>query len=142
MSTYQVTASATTPTQVEVAARQFRFLIDEPADLGGEDAAPNPVEYSLAALLGCFNVVVHLVARERGVTVTKCSLAAEGDLDPAKVLGQQTDARAGFQQIRLQVALETDADAATNQQIIDEAKGRCPVGDNLANATPLEITLA
>jgi hypothetical protein len=33
-----------------VAIRQFSVGVDEPPGLGGQDAAPNPVEYILAAL--------------------------------------------------------------------------------------------
>jgi putative redox protein len=36
-----------------VAIRQFSVGVDEPPGLGGQDAAPNPVEYILAALGSC-----------------------------------------------------------------------------------------
>jgi hypothetical protein len=36
-----------------VAIRQFSVGVDEPPGLGGQDTAPNPVEYILAALGSC-----------------------------------------------------------------------------------------
>lgn len=142
MSRYEVTATSKSPAQVEVAARQFRFLIDQPEQSGGADEGPTPVEFSLAALAGCFNVVLHLVARERGVTISSLELSAAGDIDPSKLLGKETDARAGFQQVELVVRVEPDADPATIRELIEVAEQRCPVSDNLANTTPVRITLA
>ncbi|WP_370696129.1 OsmC family protein [Brachybacterium muris] len=37
--------------------------------MGGDDAGANPVEFVLAALVGCLNVVIHTVAKEKGVEV-------------------------------------------------------------------------
>src|SRR5699024_3777528 len=39
-------------------------LIDEPESLGGTDIAPNPVEYLLAGLGGCINVLVVTFAEQ------------------------------------------------------------------------------
>ena len=36
---------------------------------------------------------------------------------------------------------ETDADEATLKTWIEKVENRCPVSDNLANATPVNITL-
>ena len=139
MAVFNVTSKATGETQLEVTARQFKFVVDEPPALGGEDQGPNPVEYVLGALLGCFNVVIHIVAKERGVTINSLTLDAEGDLDPSKVVGAPTENRAGYSDIRVTVRLDSDADDATVQSIIDEAKTRCPVSDNLANPTPVSF---
>lgn len=84
MATFEATAVSTTDTGLTVSARGFDWVVDEPLSLGGGDLDPNPVEYVLGALLGCFNVVVHLVAKEHGVTLTSFTAKASGNLDPAK----------------------------------------------------------
>lgn len=76
-------------------------MVDEPADLGGTDAGPNPVEYVLAGYAGCLNVVGHLVAKEMGMELKKFAVEVAGDLNPARFMGQDTPERAGFQQIRV-----------------------------------------
>lgn len=139
MALFSVTSKSTAPTRLEVTARQFTFVIDEPPSLGGEDQGPNPVEYVLGALLGCFNVMVNVVAGERGVTINSLTMDAEGDLDPSKVLGKPSDNRAGYSDIRVKIHLDTEADDATVQSILDEAKSRCPVSDNLSNPTPISF---
>lgn len=140
--TFRITSTSTSPARVEVFARQHSFTVDEPASLGGTDTGANPVEYLLGALTGCFNVVVHLVAKEHDVEIEALTLEAEGDIDPAKLLGTSSEGRAGFTGIRIRVDLTADADAATITRIVEEAKERCPVSDNLANLTPVEFVLA
>jgi uncharacterized OsmC-like protein len=142
VATFEATAVSTTDTAVTVKARDFEFVVDEPPALGGEDLGPNPVEYVLGALLGCLNVVVHLVAKERGVTLTSFTAKASGDLDPAKVMGKKMDIRAGYEFINVHIEVEGDADAAELDEIVRIAESRCPVSDNLANITSVSIKIA
>lgn len=142
MLSFEVTAVSKTDTQLAVSARQFEFIIDEPPTMGGTDAGPNPIEYELGSLLGCLNIVVHLVAREKGVTLTSFSAKAKGDLDPGKLMGADTEARAGFQFIEVTMEVEGDADQAVLDEICKISEARCPVSDNLGNATPVTIKIA
>ncbi|WP_084127420.1 OsmC family protein [Demequina sp. NBRC 110054] len=141
MLTFSATAVSTSDTGLTVKARDFEFLIDEPAALGGGDLGPNPVEYELASLLGCLNVVVHLVAKERGVTLSSFSATATGSLDPARFMGTSMQARAGFQGIGVTIEVTGDADDEELAQIARIAEDRCPVSDNLAHGTPVSISI-
>ena len=60
----RVSAQSESATKAVIKARSFKFLIDEPAELGGTNEGPNPVEYLLGAFAGCLNVMAHLVAQE------------------------------------------------------------------------------
>lgn len=142
MATFEATAVSTSDTGLIVTARDFEFVVDEPQSLGGGNTGPNPVEYELGALLGCLNVMVHLVAIEHGVTLSSFKATASGDLDPAKFLGHNMDVRAGYDAIRVAIEVEGDADTATLERIAHIAELRCPVSDNLANTTPVSITIA
>lgn len=141
MATFEATAVSTTDTGLTVTARDFEWFVDEPPSLGGGDTGPNPVEYVLGALLGCLNVVVHLVAKEHGVTLTSFKATARGDLDPTKFLGKNMDVRAGYSGIEVTLEVEGDADQAKLDEIVKIAETRCPVSDNLANVTPVEIKI-
>jgi len=141
MATFEATAVSSSDTGLEVSARDFKWLVDEPPSLGGGDIGPDPVEYVLGALLGCLNVVVHLVAKEQGVTLTSFTASAKGELDPTKFMGKNMDVRAGYSVIEIKIEVESEADQAALDEIIAIAETRCPVSDNLANATPLTITI-
>jgi len=55
--------------KTNISIRNFpAFSMDEPAELGGADTAPNPMEYVVAALCGCKGVMIPLVAKELGFT--------------------------------------------------------------------------
>lgn len=141
MATFEATAVSTTETGLTVTAREFEFVVDEPQSLGGGNTGPNPVEYVLGALLGCLNVVVHLVAKEHGVTLTSFKATARGDLDPAKFLGKNMDIRAGYEAIEVTIEVEGDADSDTLDEIARISELRCPVSDNLAFETPVSIKI-
>ncbi len=138
---FATTATCETATRAAVRARQFQIIIDEPSSLGGTDNGPNPVEYVLAALSGCLNVVAHVVASEMGFTLNNLTIEAEGDLDPARFMGKSFQERAGYQEIRVKLKPDADADAATLAKWLNAVIDRCPVSDNLKNATPVSITL-
>jgi uncharacterized OsmC-like protein len=124
-----------------VTARSFTLIIDEPPALGGTDAGPNPVEYLLAALAGCLNVVGHMVARELGFTLRSIVLEAGGPLNPGRFLNLPSKDRAGFKSIRVVLRADADADRETLERWLGIVKSRCPVSDNLGEATPLQIEL-
>lgn len=138
---FKVKSKSESPTKTVVKARNFELVIDEPKNLGGTDAGPNPVEYILAALSGCMNVVGHLIAKEMGFELRGIEFELEGDLDPAKFSGQDTDSRAGYQEIRVYIKPDTDADQTTLERWLQAIEQRCPVSDNLSNPTPVKISL-
>ncbi len=136
---FSVKAKSENPTKTVVEARDFTITIDEPQNLGGTNHGANPVEYVLAALSGCLNVVGHIIAKEMGFELRGLSIDLEGDLDPAKFMGKQTTSRTGYQQIRVTMKPDCDADQATLERWVKTIEERCPVSDNIANATPVEI---
>lgn len=139
--TFAIEAESRTETHTVVEARDFTFSVDEPQDLGGTNAGPNPVEYLLGALAGCLNVVGHAVAEEMGLTVRNIDIAIEGDLDPRKFMGAAEEPRAGYQAVEVSMDLETDADDAALEEWLSTVEERCPVSDNIGNATPLSFSV-
>ncbi len=137
---FSIKSKSENPTKTIVEARNFKMIVDEPQNLGGTDGGANPVEYVLAALAGCLNVVGHLIAKEMGFEIKGISIDIDGDLDPAKFMGQNVDSRAGYSEIRVKIKPDTDADDATLSKWVKAIESRCPVSDNLTNATPVKIS--
>lgn len=129
-------------TRLDVNARQFKIVVDEPAQLGGNDEGANPVEYILAGYAGCINVVGHLVAKELGINLKKLSIEISGDINPARFLGLSFDERAGFLGLHVKLQVDSDADEQTLNKWLQIVESRCPVNDNLANATPVKLALS
>lgn len=142
LATFRVTAASGNPTKTVVKARNFEIIIDEPKNLQGTDHGPNPVEYVLAALAGCLNVVGHVVAQEMGFTLRGIKFELKGGLDPAKFMGQDIVSRAGYQSIEVKIKPDCDASAEQLAAWLEAIEERCPVSDNISNTTPVTIKLA
>ncbi|MFC7046091.1 OsmC family protein [Halobacteriaceae archaeon GCM10025711] len=105
--------------------------------LVGRDA--KPLELLLTALAGCVNSAGHQVARDMDLDIDELHVSVNAAYDPAKYLGEETDARAGFEGFDVTVDVESDADAATIDEWLAAVERRCPVSDNLQDATPVRI---
>lgn len=138
---FSIKAHSENPTKTIVEAGNFKIIVDEPKNLGGTDEGPNPVEYVLAALAGCLNVVGHLVAKEMGFVLRGIELEIEGNLDPSKFMGLKTQDRAGYKEVRVILNPDADADKATLDKWATTIEERCPVSDNISNMTPVKIAL-
>ncbi len=137
--TFAVRGTADTAARTTVRARDFSLVVDEPPSLGGDDLGANPVEFLLAGFAGCLNVVGHLVAQEQGLTLRSLDVEVSGPLDPARLFGQDTEVRAGFQHIEVALRVDADADAAALDHWVRTIEARCPISDNLRNATPVHL---
>ncbi|WP_435073051.1 OsmC family protein [Halorubrum sp. HHNYT27] len=138
---FAVSATSESETKTVVEAREFEFIVDEPPALGGSNSGPNPVEYLIGAWAGCLNVVVHTVSEERQIDLDSVDIEIQGDLDPRKFLGAAEDVRAGYQEIQVQIDVESDADEETLEALRAEVEERCPVGDNIGNPTSTKVAL-
>ena len=138
---FSVNGESNSTTQFVAKARHFKLVVDEPEELGGTDEAANPVEYILAGLAGCINVVGHLVAKELGFVISKLNIDISGEINPDKLLGISTHERAGFQSIQINLNPETEADIVTLSQWLKIVEDRYPVKDNLRNETPVRLSV-
>ena len=132
---FNVKGESHSPAKFIAKTKQFQLTIDEPEALGGTDEGPSPVEYILAGLAGCLNVVGHLVAKELGFTIDTLKIEVTGNLNPDRLLGASNSERAGFKKIDLKLIPETDASIEVLVEWLKIVQERCPVKDNLMNTT-------
>lgn len=137
-----VHAQSETPTRMKLKSGKFEMIIDEPKNMGGTDLGPNPIQVLLMSLAGCINVTGHQVAKQRGMKLNGMKLKIDGTMNPCTFIGCSYDERAGFQNINLKV--DADFENATPEEIeswLKETESRCPVSDNVREATKLNVTL-
>ncbi|MCK9537259.1 MAG: OsmC family protein [Bacilli bacterium] len=116
--------------QVETTARNFKFILDEPTELGGSNTGMNPVEALLCALGACQTIVAFAFAKKHKINLDGFKVKLEGDLDPDGFLGL-ADVRKGFQEIRFEMHFKTDASQQEIEKYADFIEATCPVGDCL-----------
>ena len=138
---FSITAVSENATKTTVKARNFSMVIDEPPSLGGKDEGANPVEFVLAALAGCLNVMGNVLANEMGIKLNSYKINISGSLDPNFLFGKTTEGRAGYKEVVAELDVDSDADAETLAKWVEAVESRCPVSDNLANSTPLKVVL-
>jgi len=119
------------PMKMVIKSGSFEIVTDK---LGGE--APSPIEYVLAALAGCFNIVGDIVAREMGISIDDLKIEVSGVFNASKLMTGAGE-RAGYKEISVKVAVKSSADAETLRRWLETVRERCPVEDNLANQTPV-----
>src|SRR5438034_10224666 len=76
---------------------------------GGDGLTACSGDMLLEALVACAGVTLNAVATALGIRLRDATVRAEGDLDFRGTLGVSRDVPVGFQEIRLQFDLDTDA---------------------------------
>ncbi|HEY3566932.1 MAG TPA: OsmC family protein [Thermoanaerobaculia bacterium] len=122
--------------------RNFKVFADEPPELGGRDGAPSPLEYILVAHGTCLNYMTFFIAKELGIEVRSTEIEVEASLDPVKFAGTDRSVRAGYQGVKVNIKVDADATPDQLARLREEVEARCPVSDNITNATPVSIALA
>ena len=126
---------------VEGAARQHALRVDLPTAWGGDDTAATPLETQAFILGACLMGALRGLARQEKIDIRALSARVEGTVDLARGMGKDTDLRAGF--FRLHVVLHVDVplEGEAKRSFVRRALDRCPISDNLAHPTPLEVRL-
>ena len=118
-------------TKNEISVRRFpAFTTDEPKNMGGENAAPNPVEYLISAAAGCCSIGFELQAALAGVKLEQFEISASGGIDMAKLFGME-DGYGGLDNLVLTVKVKADADLPTLQNFADRSAATSPVLNSL-----------
>jgi uncharacterized OsmC-like protein len=141
MYTARIKTAADSMARSTTDVRQFKIFADEPPELGGRDGAPSPLDYILIAHGTCLNYMTFFIAKELGIEVRSTEIAIEAALDPAKFAGTNRSVRAGYQAFNVTIKVDADANPEQLAKLRDEVEARCPVSDNIANATPVNITM-
>lgn len=115
----------------------FVLDADEPPVLLGEDRGANPVEFVLHALAACLTTSLVYHAAARGIHVENVESTLEGDLDLRGFLGLSDTVRRGYQNIRVDFKVKSDAPP---EQLKDLCKFS-PVFDIVSNSVPVSVNI-
>jgi uncharacterized OsmC-like protein len=93
----------------------------------------------LEALVACAGVTLSAVATALGIELRDATVRAEGDLDFRGTLGVSKDVPVGFQQIRLQFDLDTDAGKDQIATLLRLTERYCVVYQTLAHPAKIDL---
>jgi uncharacterized OsmC-like protein len=94
----------------------------------------------LEALVACSGVTLNAVATSIGITIRNGTVRAEGDLDFRGTLGVSKEVPVGFQKIRPEFELETDASPEQLETLLRLTERYCVVYQTIARTPQLSIS--
>ncbi len=122
--------------KLNLQSRDHKWVVDEPAILGGTDEGPNPVELVLGGLASCVGVLVSLYAPAHNVELKDFQVFVEGDLD-LDGFQELAAVRPGFSDIRYKVEIQTDSPETNVDSLLKHIDRICPVKDTLSGVAVL-----
>jgi uncharacterized OsmC-like protein len=120
-------------------AEPFIYTNGEPPILLGHNEGANPVEYLLHALAGCVTTTFVLHAAARGVRIESLSTELEGDIDVQGLLALDDAVGAGYEQIRIKMAVEADCSDDELDELIAFAVAHSPVCNTVCRPVPVHV---
>jgi uncharacterized OsmC-like protein len=93
----------------------------------------------LEALVACAGVTLSAVATALGIQLRDATVRAEGDLDFRGTLGVSKDVAVGFQRIRLQFDLDTEASEEQLATLLRLTERYCVVYQTLLHPVRIDI---
>jgi uncharacterized OsmC-like protein len=116
----------------------FELDADEPPILAGTDKGANPVEHLLNALAACLTTTLVYHAAIRGIKIDELESNLEGDIDLRGFLGLTNEVRRGYQNIRVNFKVKTDAENIEKLKALSKLS---PVFDVTSNGTKVDVQI-
>jgi uncharacterized OsmC-like protein len=107
---------------------------------GGNGLSACSGDMLLESLVACAGVTLHAVATALEIPLRDATVRAEGDLDFRGTLAVSKEVPVGFQQIRLQFDLDTDATQEQIATLLKLTERYCVVYQTLAHSPKIEIS--
>lgn len=108
--------------------------------VGGSGRGACPGDMLLEALAACAGVTLNAAATGLGIPLRSASVRVEGDLDFRGALGMSTDVPIGFESIRIEFELDTDASEEQLATLLQRTEMFCVVYQTLARPPAFAIT--
>jgi uncharacterized OsmC-like protein len=107
---------------------------------GGDGIGACSGDMLLEALVACAGVTLSAVATALGIPLRDATVRAEGDLDFRGTLGVSKDVPVGFEQIRLQFDLDTDAGEEQLATLLRLTERYCVVYQTLNHPVKIDVS--
>jgi len=141
MKTVSVNAVGGEGFRIDVAARTFNMIVDQPPAMGGVNSGPNPLEYALASLASCMVTVGKIIAKQERFELRGMSAKVDGDVEVDVLMGKNKELRAGFLEVRMELVIDADLTTEEKHAFVEKIEARCPISDMIANATPVSFVI-
>jgi putative redox protein len=127
--------------KIEVSSRHHISIVDQAPPMGGKDLGPSPLEYLFVSLAGCIVTIGHIMAKQQNLPIRSINTRVEGELDTDVLMGKSTAVRAGFTGLKVITTIDGDMTHEEKVKFLHAVDARCPISDNVASLTPIELVV-
>jgi len=125
--------------RVEIRTGEGRLIVvDEPKDLGGGGAGPNPIELFLASIASCFAITARIHASRTGVEIERIEVSARGIVDLRSVLGVE-GFEPGLELIELRARIVSRSRCSELDKVIEKTVRTWVVGYTVSKSGKLRV---
>ena len=121
--------------------RGHQVIVDQPPAGGGNNEGPSPLEFSCLALAACVITIGQIIARQKRKPLRNIEARVTADINPDVYLGKNETDRAGFISYTVFTKIDADMSVEEKKQFLAEIDERCPISENLQQATPVSLLL-
>ncbi|PCD77385.1 OsmC family protein [Pseudothioclava arenosa] len=99
---------------------KFSATLDMGPGMGGDGLGPSPGFFARAGVVGCVAIGVKMMAAREGLVFRTLDVTIECDFDDAALMGLSPRSAAPLAS-RIKIAIDTDADPATVEDLVSRA---------------------
>jgi len=124
----------------QIEAGAHTFYADEPADAGGDNAAPTPYDLLLAALGACTSMTLLMYARRKGWPLENVEVRLSHQRDYVRDCEDCDTNPVQIDQIERRITLKGQLDQSQRERLLEIAE-KCPVHRTLTGTIKVTDTL-
>jgi uncharacterized OsmC-like protein len=107
---------------------------------GPEDTACSG-DVLLAALAGCQEITIKMVAAAMGIVLEDLRVTVTGEMDFRGTMGVDRAVRVGYTRMACEIRIQAQGDPARIRRMVEKAEQYCVVRDTLANGVPVKSSI-
>jgi len=135
----KVSVSTSLISQSQIESKVRGITINQATSFNDNDAAPTALEYLFISLAGCLISTAQIIMQQRQIKLQHIDVKIDGELDEEVWKGENTDNRAGFKYIQIQINLKSKLSVVETKELLSEIDRRCPILDNLQNMSIVDV---
>ncbi len=124
----------------EIEEGPWKLAADMPVKAGGDETAPTPGMLGRGALASCLAIGISIWAARREIVIDSLEVEVQTDFDVRGELGVG-DVRAGYQEVRYLISLESPASAEAIAELIATAERHSPYLNVFSRGQPMQRSL-
>jgi len=119
----------------QITEGNWKFSVDMPEAIGGNNTAPTPGVYGRGALGSCLAIGYMMKAAELNIPIKNLEVEVQADFDDGALLGTaDKNIPPGYLEVRYTITIESDAPEETIMHLLDEGDKHSPYLDVFSRA--------